>query len=553
MKAVIYTRYSSDRQNDTSIEDQARNCRRFAEREGFLIIRDYQDKAISGTVRLRPEYQRMLEDALSGDFDILMVDDLSRLSRDDYEMKGLLRKLAWHNIRVIGVSDGYDSSKKGHKIHAGFKGLMNEIFIDDLRERVHRGMTGQAIKGFNCGGRTYGYRNTPIEDATRKDPYGRPIVVAVKYDIDDVQAAIVKQIHEWYAGGYSYKWIASELNRQRIPSSRGTTWAGSAIKVILENEMYEGRLIWNKRIWVKNPDTGKRTYKERPKEEWIINDNMELRIVPEPVINAIRKRQKRNTEAYGGLSYTPLSQRYLFSGILICAECGGKFTVTGQNRYGCATHKTRGTCENKITVSRHIVEERLLNGIRSQLLTPKAVERFKQAAVRALEAYKNNDQTEMLKRQLKDSQKERDNILCAIRAGIVTAGTKNALETAEASIQEMEDSLKQAARMNLSGILPRAVERYQAAINSLASELSGHASQAREIIKSLVGEQIKVHRRGEHLEAELENNMTAVFARVVGSDSVGCGGGIYTKSEYISLAPRLSDNTPLIYRKTSER
>ena len=207
----------------------------------------------------------MLKDAEAGILDMLMVDDLSRLSRDDYEMKGVLRKFAWQGLRVIGVSDGYDSARKGHKIHAGFKGLMNEMFLDDLRDKTHRGMTGQALKGYNCGGRTYGYRNVPIEDESRRDAYGRPMVVAVRYEIDEAQSAIVRQIHESVC-----RWACLQLDRRSTEPQRRSILARRhlgylRVKVILENEMYEGRLIWNRREWAKHPDTGKRTYRERPK------------------------------------------------------------------------------------------------------------------------------------------------------------------------------------------------------------------------------------------------------------------------------------------------
>lgn len=530
LRAVIYARYSGDKQREASIDDQNRNCTIHSARESFSLGRAYQDKAISGATKARPGYLRMLEDAAAGAFDILLVDDLSRLSRDDYEMKGVLRKLAWLGIRVIGVTDGYDSARKGHKIHAGFKGLMNEMFLDDLRDRTHRGMSGQALKGFNCGGRTYGYRNIPIEDPERKDAYGRPAIIAVRYEIDAAQADVVQKVYAWYAQGRSYSWIAAELNRQHIESSRGGTWATSAIKVLLENEMYAGKLIWNRREWIKHPDTGRRTYKVRPREEWIETENQELRIVPQETINAIRQRQKKNKDAYSGMTITPLSQRYLFSGILVCAECGGNFTVTGQHRYGCASAKNRGAevCGNRLTVSKYIVEERLLAGIKEQLLTPAAIEKFKRAAVDAIEEHKTNDQTELLRRQLKDALRERDNLLSAIKAGIVTTSTKTALECAETTIEDMERRIKQNSHANLSGILPRAVERYQQAIEGLGREFDGHIAQAREVIKSLVGEKIRIHRRGDHLEAELQNNMTAMLVRMMGnhSDLVGCGGRI---------------------------
>ena len=92
MRTAIYARYSGDKQRETSIDDQVRNCTQHVEREGFSVSQVYHDKAITGAIKARPGYQQMLKDAEAGAFDILMVDDLSRLSRDDYDMKGLLRK-----------------------------------------------------------------------------------------------------------------------------------------------------------------------------------------------------------------------------------------------------------------------------------------------------------------------------------------------------------------------------------------------------------------------------------------------------------------------------
>ena len=180
MRTVTYCRFSSDKQREASIEDQQRNCQKFAEREGWTITARYTDKAISGTKADRPEYQTMLADAKAVAFDVLLVDDLSRLSRDDVELKTTIRRFLYWGIRIVGVSDGFDSASKGYKIHAGVRGLINEIYLDDLREKTHRGMVGQVLKGNCAGGRTYGFRNVPIEDKSRKDEYGRPVTGACR-------------------------------------------------------------------------------------------------------------------------------------------------------------------------------------------------------------------------------------------------------------------------------------------------------------------------------------------------------------------------------------
>lgn len=567
-EAVIYARYSGDRQRETSIDDQVRNCTRFAEREGLSIKRIYGDKAMTGACRNRPAYLEMLDNAVHRSFAVLLVDDLSRLSRDDYEMKGVLRKLAWQGVRVIGITDGYDSTRKGHKIHAGFKGLMNELFLDDLRERTHRGMSGQAIKGYNCGGRTFGYRNVPIEDGTRRDAYGRPAVLAVEYEIDDAQAMIVRQIHERYAAGYSYKAIAAELNRTRVPSSRGSSWASTAIKVILENEMYEGRLIWNRRAWAKHPETGKRTYQERPRAEWIVAERSELRIVPQAVIDIVRYRQNQNKGKYPNGFGVSSGQRYLLSGLMTCAECLGAVVIVGKDRYGCATFKTRGpaVCGNGVTISRHILEERLLHGIKSRLLEPSNVDEFAAAASRVLDSHSTANSNGHVQRQLHEAELIRDNILMAIKQGILTASTKAALETAESEVAALNDRILRTPRHDIPAVLPDAVKRYREAVSKLQNCLADRVEPAREILKSVIGAPIRIHRRNGYLEAEVPNGMSAILTKHLKtqSDLGSCGGPICRESDshsrsgvepvlhepfFVSFAPEPSDCTPMRWRR----
>jgi len=145
MKVALYARYSSERQRASSIADQFRNCERFLEDKNWEIAARYQDAAKSGATADRPGYQEMVGAAKDGRFDILVVDDLSRLSRDEIEIKQLIRRFRFWGLRIIGTSDGFDTDSKGYKVHAGVRGLMNEIFLDDLRDKTHRGLMGQVV------------------------------------------------------------------------------------------------------------------------------------------------------------------------------------------------------------------------------------------------------------------------------------------------------------------------------------------------------------------------------------------------------------------------
>lgn len=518
MKAVIYARYSSDKQRESSIADQVRNCERHAERENMEILRVFEDQAISGSVLNRAGYQQMLTASETGIFDVLLVDDLSRLSRDDIEMKRVIRLFNFKGLRVIGVADGYDSHSKGHKIHAGMKGLMNELFLDDLREKTHRGMSGQALKGFNCGGRTYGYRNVPIEDASRTDQYGRPAVVAVAYEVHPEQATWVKRIYEWFAAGETYRSIASKLNAMQIPSPRGKEWATSGVKVILENEMYLGRITWNKKEWLKNPETGKRVYRKRPEHEWIVTEQPKLRIISD----ALHKEVKMRLPKFGSnRAANPPAQRYLFSGLLQCAECGGNYIMGAKDRYGCGTYRTKGDsiCTNNVTVPRKIVEERLLHSIKDEILTEDSFQLFMEETKRLLAELEKDTDTQAVQQQIAQAEAERTNIMAAIKMGVLTKTTKDELEAAERRIEELQRAVLESKQLDPVAALPKAKARFTDSVQQLEETVHSHVHLARDLIRPFVGGKILLHRRGKHLEAEIKSEFGEVMSEAAGLES----------------------------------
>lgn len=504
MRTVTYCRFSSDKQREASIEDQQRNCQKFAEREGWDIIGRYTDKAISGTKADRPEYQTMLADAVAGAFDLLLVDDLSRLSRDDVELKTTIRRFLFWGIRIVGVSDGFDSASKGYKIHAGVRGLINEIYLDDLREKTHRGMVGQVLKGNNAGGRTYGFRNVPIEDKSRKDEYGRPVIVAVRRKINPEQAKVVRQIFELYADGNSDRWIAYELNRRGVLSPRGSTWVGSAVRPMLRNKLYIGQYIWNRSTLVRNPDTGSRKRIPRPEDEWIVQKMPHLRIVPQDLWDRVVARRQEIHEKLAAIqrlnpkARTGAGPKYLFSSLLKCGVCGANYAMSNATHYACSTYINQGTavCANNIRVSRRVVESRLLEAIKADLFTEEGIALFKKEVRRLLAERKvgENADKKDTRRDLQKVEKELANIMEAIKQGIITPTTKDALQEAEAEKLRLERILK----MDLDGLenietmLPRVVDRYRDLVENFETVPMWHVSKARTCIKALVGGDIRL-------------------------------------------------------------
>ncbi|MFO0389405.1 MAG: recombinase family protein [Alphaproteobacteria bacterium] len=536
MKTVIYARFSSDKQSESSIDDQVRNCTRYAERCGMTLATQFDDKAISGTSKNRPGFEAMLAAAERREFKVLLVDDLSRLSRDDVEMKQVIRRFKFQGLRIVGVSDGYDSATKGEKIQSTMRGLMNEMYLDDLREKTHRGMYGKAMGGYSAGGRTYGYKRVPIEDPIRKDPNGRPEIIAVRREIDPDEAKWVQQMYEWFAGGDSPKRIADKLNRLGVSSTRGSTWAASAIygdhndgTGLLNNQLYIGRYIWNRSEWRKDPDTGKRRRTKREAKEWVITEMPELRIVPQPLWDVVQARHKEIRERSNQLREVmdnprtrSHSGKYLFSGLIQCGCCGASYTVYSSTSYGCSTNINRGdaACSNRLRLSRKILEGSLLDIIRQDLLSDEAMEVFLSIITEDLQNRQNarKPDVDTQKRKAKEAEEQIANIMKAIQAGIITPTTKEALQNAEAEYARAKRELQANAKAAeiITTVLPRAVERYKALVAGLGQALYTDVTQARQCLKGLMGQIRLIPNSNEYLEAELRYNSENLFKLALG-------------------------------------
>ena len=545
MHVALYARYSSEHQREASIADQFRTCERSAQSQGWTISHRYEDKAITGSRADRPGYQRLLQEAQAHCFDVLLVDDLSRLTRDEAESIHLRRRLDFWGIRLIGVSDGYDSAAKGHKLQASVRGIINELYLDDLREKTHRGLMGQALKGYSCGGRAYGYRRVPIEDPSKQDEYGRPVITAVRWEPDAEQANWVRWIFERYAAGSSPRDIAAELNQLGVPSPRGGTWCASAIHGdpsdgtgILCNPRYAGRLIWNRFRWERHPETKRRIRRLRARQEWIEVEMPELRIVPQPLWEQVQGRMTGRANAALRAACRQAAGRpgrYLLSGLLKCAQCGANYIVADRYRYACASFLNRGeaVCRNNRRVARRVLENTLLRGIREDLFSEEGFAFFRQEVRRVLAERRKETctQADRVQTDLRRVEAEIVNVLRAIKAGVLTSSTKSELELLETEKASL--LARQTTRPTLLAadvFLPRLEEQFQAVVENLAKLPGGRIAEARRGLHALLGGQpiTLIPTDNGELEAEMTGDY-AGLVRLIEEDKLnnsGCGGRI---------------------------
>jgi site-specific DNA recombinase len=464
-RCAIYARYSNEKQNALSIDQQVRKCREGATREGLHVLDEWivTDLAISGATDDRAGLQRLLAAAQTKPrpFDVILVDDTSRLSRKLSDALRIKERLDFVGIRVIFVSQGFDSSAPQSQTLLTVHGLVDGLYLDGLREKTFRGVEQLALQGLHTGGRVFGYRHVPIESATKQDSYGRPVIEGVRLAIDPDQAPTIRRIFERYAAGHSMKRIAIDLNRDGIASpqpreGRSQSWAQSSVRHILLSERYRGVVIWGKTKKLLSPETGKRIYRRKPQSEWRRVDVPEQRIVSEALWNRTHERINLVRNLYGVTEGErrgrAAASPYLFTGLLECSECGGSITIVSgrchkreDSRYGCSMHAQRGdsVCRNGLMVRRHDLERQLVAGLQERVLHPDVVAytvtRFEEELANALAATRQGDSD--LRRQASELEKGIANQLRGLSDGYSLAITTE-IAKLEKQLSEIRQRLR---------------------------------------------------------------------------------------------------------------
>jgi site-specific DNA recombinase len=511
--AATYSRYSTDRQNESSIADQNRVCGEWCAREGISVAARFEDQGISGAaIGNRPGFLAMMEAALAARFDVLVVMDLTRLSRSQGDLSKMIDRMAARGVRVIGVQDGYDSARKGHKLQVGLSGIIGEAFREMVSERTYTALQSRAMQGRPAGGKRYGYA--------------------------DGESETVRQVFEWYADGYSAQWIAAELNRRGI-ASPGSTWRRSVRRRggwhpsaiggdlkrgigLLNNEAYIGRMIWNRSRWIKDPDTGKRRCVLRPRNEWIVTEDESGRIVPQRLWERVKARQRLRAievgeKISGGLKGAGgHGPRYLFSGLMRCESCGSSFVMKDKHSYQCSGFVNGRICDNGYRVRRDLLEDRLLVNIKTELLTDESIERFTSKIRRRM----MQRPLDPLVKRRKDLEAEVGNLSDAIATGLLSPSLAKRLQDAESELAALRAPLTILRVDDVLRRLPDAVKRFRQMVARLG-DVPIDMERGRAAVKGLIGP-IWIARRDGYLVAK----MGLECQPLLGSSIRGSGGRI---------------------------
>ena len=519
MKVALYARYSSDNQRDASIADQLRLCRLRAEKEGWTVVEEYTDHAISGSSMIqRPGIQALISDSARGRFDMILAEAMDRLSRDQEDIAGIFKRMTYADVKMFTLSEGEITH-----LHVGLKGTMNALFLKDLADKTRRGLRGRVEDGKSGGGLCYGY------DVVKKfDDHGE----AVRGDrtINETEVAVVRRIFADYLAGKSSRTIAMALNREGVAGPQGSEWGPSTIHGnpkrgtgILNNEMYIGKLVWNRLRYIKDPDTGRRVSRLNPESEWVVQEVPELRIIDDEVWAAVKERQNR-------LAYEPASEKttnfmndrrrpkHLFAGLVKCGCCGGGYSMISKDLLGCATARNKGTCDNWLNIRRDALEASILNGLRKHLMEPELFKEFCAEFTREVNRLRIERGTDLegWKREQERTDRELGRLLTALKAGGPLQSIIDDMKKLEARKAELAEKLAN-AKEPPPLLHPNMASLYAQRIGQLYEHLQDEdgRTQAAETFRSLIDQVTLVPVNGE-LAIVLRGDLGAILRFAAG-------------------------------------
>nr|WP_240497769.1 recombinase family protein [Thioclava sp. F34-6] len=501
-------------QREASIEDQVRLCNERAIRDDWTVGEVFSDMALSGATILRPGLQSLLEQAGRGTFDIVLAEALDRLSRDQADVATLYKRLTFHGVKIVTLAEGEVS-----ELHVGLKGTMNQLFLKDLAAKTRRGLRGRVESGHSGGGNSYGY-----DVVRRLGPDGLP--VTGERTINPTEAEIIQRIFKEFSEGHSPKAIAKGLNADHVPGPRGALWRDTAIRGhrmrgtgLLNNELYIGRLVWNRLRYMKDPETGKRVSRRNPPEEWIIKDVPKLRIIDDNLWEAAKRRQgeidaEPRVQAIRASRFWEKKRKvHLLTGLLRCGCCGGGFAAVGKDYLACSAARKLGTCTQSRSFKRGELEALVLDLLRERLMQPTAVAAFFAAYGKEVNAGRSEETAKRarLEAELAQLTRRLEGLYEAISDGLRTAGLMAKLEDLEARKISVEGELA-APQPSPVRLHPGLSEIYRRKVTDLAQTLSDPAIRmaALETIRGLINS-VTIHVTGEKVRVELEGAITALI------------------------------------------
>ena len=412
--AVIYARYSSQGQNEQSIEGQVRICTAYAESKGFTVVKTYMDKARTGTNDNRPDFQKMISDADKGAFQHIIVYKFDRFARnriDSIMYKAQLKKQ--YGIRVVSATEPV-SDDEGGEIYEMFLEWNDEKYSERLSKRVRDGLDTSVKNGTYCGGYLiYGYK---LIDTDKKGNKGTIHKVA----IDEEQAEIVRFIFTEYANGTDKKEIADELNKRHI-LYKGKPFTFRTFENWLSNAKYTGEFMHGQRLCA----------------------NTYPAIIDKATFAKVQKRLQQNKILAGANSAI---EPYLLTGKAFCGHCGTAMIASGgtsrlgkKHYYYVCKQKNKALCDKK-REDKDKLELYVTQVVHEFLSDRKNVEKAAQDTINYYEQRTGDNGMRSIEAQIRHAQDEAEQLTNAFilaRNDLLRANIERKMQEIEILIKDL--------------------------------------------------------------------------------------------------------------------
>jgi DNA invertase Pin-like site-specific DNA recombinase len=400
---VLYCRYSSHSQREVSIDQQIKECRKFADRNGIEIVKVYDDRAMTGTNDRRPQFQQMLSEAETMAYQYVIVYSLDRFARDRYDSAVYKRQLKQHGKKVLSATENISDDPTGILMESLLEGLA-EYYSKELSRKIRRGMDDNAEKCLANGAMPYGYRRGADG----------------KYEIVPEEAQIVQEIFRRVAAGESLASIYGSLNDRGLRTRRGQPW----------NKGSFGRLLSNVRY------TGVYVYKDIH-----IPDGVP-KIIDKEMFDAVQHylKTKKNPRLSGE---TPMRRRrengvYLLTGKIFCGKCKGPMVgISGTSKSGsmhyyyvCKTRRAEKTCDMK-PQQRDAIEREVAKAIKDHILVDDVIAQLADYTLSTLKDVEEDGALPKLRAKFGEVEVSIGNLITAIEKGVFSEAMQKRLSDLE--------------------------------------------------------------------------------------------------------------------------
>lgn len=428
VRAVAYCRFSSSNQREESIDAQLRAIYKFMGEHDYTPVGDYIDMALTGTNTDRPNFQRMIEDAKKGLFDVVIVHKMDRFSRNVRDTLNIESELAQYGVKVISVIEQFADTPEGQLQQIIQLGV-GQYYSKNLAREVMKGLIENAYKCLHNGGLPpLGYDVDPITK---------------QYIINEKEAESIRIIFKKFLEGWSYRELAEYLNVLGYRTKIGNKFsANSSFYDILVNSKYKGEYVFGRSLSKPKQPGMKRSHRKNKDESEIIRvPNGLPAIVDEGTFEQVQKLLASRQRSKGA---SKAKEVYLVSGLIECGECGsayhGSARIGGRNKqkyvsYRCSKRKKiENPCKCK-EINRTLLDNFIVQQLFTTILNPQHLERLHQKVNEKLKEKisEMDDDLPKLEKQLVEVNQKASNLVQAIAVGGL-----GSIDTITAELQRLE-------------------------------------------------------------------------------------------------------------------